>query len=92
MIQALLMVHHEVPSEIESLIKNGRLNKAMVFAKHPKLMPLIEVGMKINMWIHQCELRHPRLADLSQRALNVKYSTQQGEDAFQILSSGGAAQ
>ena len=83
-VQACLMVDQGKPSNVGKLCMDGKLSKEIVLSRHPKLRKIFDNGIDILVWKHEVQLLHPRLPDLSQRALNVKFSTQQGQDAFQM--------
>lgn len=50
------------------------------------MKPIFEEGLEWNVWKAEAEHDFPDLPDIAQRALNAKYSVQQGQDQFQVFS------
>ena len=69
----------------EKLTIDGKLNKAKIMAEHPECEQLFDAGLDFFIWKAQSEEDYPELPDIAQRALNAKYSVQQGQDIFQVL-------
>ena len=69
----------------ENLTLNGTLSVAKIIERHPLLKPVFEEGMTWFVWKGATEDAFPLLADIGQRALNAKYSVQQGQDVFQCF-------
>ena len=70
----------------ENITVDGRLSKAKMLQKHPLLTDIFESGLEFDVWKANTDTLYPDLADIAQRALNTKYSAQQGQDAFQMFS------
>ena len=69
----------------ENLTIEGKLSVPKILLRHPLLAPLFNEGMNWFVWKGSTEDQFPLLADIGQRALNAKYSVQQGQDVFQCF-------
>ena len=82
--QALHSADEGKPHDNEEICIDGHLSKAKIIAKHPLLGPIFEEGMDWWVWKADAETMYPSLPDVAQRALNAKFSVQQGQDCFQV--------
>jgi hypothetical protein len=67
------------------LTVDGKLNVPKIVSQHPMLETLFDEGLEFFVWKSDVELEFPKLPDLAQRALNAKFSVQQGQDIFQVF-------
>ena len=84
--QALNMVLESKPHDNTAICMDGKLSRAMIVGKHPLLEPLFQDGMDWFVWKAKAAMMYPTLPDVAQRALNAKFSVQQGQDAFQMFA------
>ena len=84
--QALNMVLESKPHDNPAICMDGKLSRAMIVGKHPLLEPLFQDGMDWFVWKEVAAMMYPTLPDVAQRALNAKFSVQQGQDAFQMFA------
>jgi len=83
--QALAAVKQGVHYRNEALSSvDGRLSREKICQKYPTLVPIFEHGLNWAVWSVEAELLYPTLPNIAQRALNTKYSVQQGQDTFQL--------
>ena len=75
----LHMVHSN-----ERLTVDGKLSVHKIVDGHPLLKDVFVIGMEWFVWKAPAEVLFPSLPDIAQRALNAKYSIQQGQDVFQV--------
>ena len=75
----LHMVHSN-----ERLTIDGKLSVHKIVDGHVLLKDLFVTGMEWFVWKASAEVLFPSLPDIAQRALNAKYSVQQGQDVFQV--------
>jgi hypothetical protein len=84
--QALNMVLESKPHDNAAICMDGKLSRAMIVGKHPLLEPVFQNGMDWWVWKAEAAVLYPTLPDVTQRALNAKFSVQQGQDAFQMFA------
>ena len=82
--QALHCVLEGKAHNNEAICIDGHLSKAKIIAKHPLLGPIFDEGLEWCVWKSEAERMYPSLPDVAQRALNAKFSVQQGQDCFQL--------
>jgi len=83
--QALAAVKQGVHYDNQMLSSaDGRLSQEKICQKYPVLIPIFEHGLNWAVWSVEAESLFPSLANIAQRALNTKYSVQQGQDTFQL--------
>ena len=63
---------------------DGKLSVHKIVGQHVLLKNLFVEGMDWFVWKASAEILFPSLPDIAQRALNAKYSVQQGQDVFQV--------
>ena len=80
-----VVVQHCTAHWNERLTIDGKLSVAKIVSQHPTLAELFEEGLDFYVWKAEAEVEFPELPDLAQRALNAKYSVQQGQDIFQVF-------
>ena len=83
--QAMNMIIEGKPHNNKKLCVEGFLSKPRIAKSHPLLEPILEQGMTFWIWKAAADTTYPGLADLAQRALNAKFSVQQGQDCFQMF-------
>ena len=69
----------------ENLTIDGKLNVSKIVSQHPLMKPIFETGMMWTVFKSEAEEIWPQLPDIAQRALNAKFSVQQGQDCFQVF-------
>ena len=84
--QALASVMEGKPHNNEKLCIDGRLSMAKVAERYPVLKSVFEHGLTWWIWKAEVDDLYPDLADIAQRALNAKYSVQQGQDGFHLFA------
>ena len=77
---ASCMVHNN-----ERLTIDGKLSVHKIVDAHMLLKDVFVNGMEWFVWKASAEILFPSLPDIAQRALNAKYSVQQGQDVFQVF-------
>ena len=77
---ASCMVHHN-----ERLTVDGKLSVHKIVDIHTLLKDVFVNGMEWFVWKASAEILFPSLPDIAQRAINAKYSVQQGQDVFQVF-------
>ena len=82
----LHMVHSN-----ERLTIDGKLSVHKIVDGHVLLKDLFVTGMEWFVWKASAEVAFPSLPDIAQRALNAKFSVQQGQDVFQVYLRAMAA-
>ena len=69
----------------ERLTIDGKLSVHKIVSGHMLLKDVFANGMEWFVWRASAETLFPSLPDIAQRALNAKYSVQQGQDVFQVF-------
>jgi hypothetical protein len=83
--QALMAVEQGIEYHDLSLTtSSGRLSKEKLCTKHPLFIPIFSEGLEWWVWKEEAEQLFPRLPVIVQKALNTKFSVQQGQDGFQL--------
>jgi hypothetical protein len=84
--QSLAAVVEGRPHKNEKLCIDGKLSMAKVVQRYPVLKSVFEHGLTWWIWKAEVDDLYPDLADIAQRALNAKYSVQQGQDGFHLFA------
>ncbi len=69
----------------EKLTIDGKLSVSKIVSQHSLLKPIFDEGVDWFVWKAGAEIEFPDLPDIAQRALNAKFSGQQGQDCFQVF-------
>ena len=81
----ILFAHGPQAHPNERLTIDGKSSVHKIVDGHRLLKDIFVNGMEWFVWKGEAEVAFPSLPDIAQRALNAKYSVQQGQDVFQVL-------
>ena len=81
----ILFAHGPQAHPNERLTIDGKLSVHKIVDGHVLLKDLFVNGMEWFVWKASAEVAFPSLPDIAQRALNAKFSVQQGQDVFQVM-------